>query len=110
MQARAEREAMRQRKPWMEWVVAIVLALATPTLARASEGGRNVAMSSSPGDRVPASPPSAAAPAQATRGYAEREARAPQTADFRGGDGFGIYIGSGAALVIVVLLVILLVR
>lgn len=42
--------------------------------------------------------------------YAEREAQQPQTADFKGGEGVGVYIGGSAVAVIlfVVLLVVLL--
>jgi hypothetical protein len=42
--------------------------------------------------------------------YAEREAQHPQTANFEGGEGYGIYIGGSAVAVVlfVVLLVVLL--
>jgi hypothetical protein len=42
--------------------------------------------------------------------YAEREAQRPQTADFKGGESYGIYIGGSAVAVVlfVVLLVVLL--
>ncbi len=45
-----------------------------------------------------------------TRSYREREARNPALADFRGGEGVGIYIGGSAGLLIVVLLLILVLR
>ncbi len=45
-----------------------------------------------------------------TDDYARREVQHPETAEFRGGDSFGLYIGGSAGLVIVVLLVLLLLR
>ncbi len=40
--------------------------------------------------------------------YSKREARHPDAAQFRGGDGFGVYVGGSAGLVVVLLLVLLL--
>jgi len=44
------------------------------------------------------------------RRYAEREAKNPQSADFQGGEGFGLYIGGSAVtvLLLIILVVILL--
>lgn len=93
------------------WLAIALLGGATPAWA-----GNDRPPPPSSAERATPDPARALSPALADidgrsePDYAQREARHPEAAQFRGGDGFGIYISSGAAVVIVVVLLILFLR
>jgi hypothetical protein len=83
------------------------LALAvSPVVAHAAPVAPSVPSVGAPSTETTATAEGHTAPS--TRSYAEREAAAPQTADFKG-QGAGIYIGgSTAAVVLLIVLVVVL--
>jgi hypothetical protein len=89
--------------------VLMAVLLCVPSIARAAIPAQPaVAATEGPGGR-----PAASAPVddsvRSTPNYAAREAATPQLADFEGGGG-GVWIGTGALVVIAIVLIIVFVR
>lgn len=90
------------------WVLMAVL-LCVPSIARAAIPAQpTAAVAGVPAGGLAASAP-VDDPLKITPNYAAREAAAPQLADFEGGGG-GIWIGTGALVVVAIVLIIVFLR
>jgi hypothetical protein len=103
---------MKRERPWVPGIVFAILIAMVPVRAVAAETRSSSGSLPATGELALRNTASLAnpEPRDVSRSYADREARAPQSSEFRGGDGMGIYIGSGAALVLAVVLLVLLLR
>jgi hypothetical protein len=92
----------------------LIIGSALLALAGAPSLGRAEAPSQPPADAAPAQDPRATEPAPADESqqpadYASREAAAPELGEFAGGVGGGIYIGSGAVILVLVVLLLIVI-
>ena len=89
--------------------VLMAALLCVPSIARATVPAQPAtAVAGGPNARPAASAPVADSQAS-TSSYAAREAAAPQLADFEGGGG-GIWVGTGALVVVAIVLLIVFLR
>ena len=89
--------------------VLMTVLLCVPCIARAAAPAQpTAAVAGVPGGKLAASAPVDDS-LRSTSNYAAREAAAPQLADFEGGGG-GIWVGTGALVVVAIVLLIVFLR
>jgi hypothetical protein len=90
--------------------VLMAVLLCVPSIARAAIPAQpTAAVAGVPAGGLAASAPVDDSLRSTTPNYAAREAAAPQLADFEGGGG-GIWIGTGALVVVAIVLIIVFLR